>query len=132
MDDILLASNDIALLLEIKSFLSKNFEMKNLEDVSFMIGIQIQRDRTCEIVSLSLKTYIDKILDRCGMKNCSRRDKLSLLQCPKNDLQKEQMKDISYASAVESLMYAQVCTCPDIVYTVEKLERYLINPEIDH
>jgi len=52
-------------------------------------------------------------------KNCSpsdtlRGDKLSLLKCPKNDLQKEKMKDIPYASAVESLMYAQVCICPDI------------------
>ena len=65
------------------------------------------------------------MLDRCDMKNISREDKLSLLQCPKNDLQKEQMKDIPYASAVESLMYAQICTHPDIAYTVEKLEKYL-------
>ena len=44
----------------------------------------------------------------------------------------EQMKDITYASAVGSLMYVQVCTRPDIAYTVEKLGTYLINPEIDH
>ena len=66
------------------------------------------------------------------MKNYSRGDKLSLLHYPKNELQKEQMKDISYASAVESLMYAQVCTLPDIAYIIEKLGRYLINSEIDH
>ena len=79
------------------------------------------------------------MLDRYGMKNCSlgdtpvtKGDKLSLLQCPKNDLQKEQMKDIPYASAVGSLMYAQVCTRPDIAYAVGKLGRYLCNPGIDH
>ena len=79
------------------------------------------------------------MLDRYGMKNCSpgdtpvtKRDKLSLLQCPQDDLKKEQMKDIPYASAVRSLMYAQVYTRPDIAYAVEKLDRYLINPEIDH
>jgi len=44
----------------------------------------------------------------------------------------EQMKDITYASAVGSLIYAQVCTHLDISYTIEKLDRYLINPEIDH
>ena len=71
------------------------------------------------------------MLDRCGMKDCSRGDKLSLLQCPKNDIQKEQMKDIPYALAVGSLMYVQVCTHPDIAYTVEKLGRYLINHGID-
>ena len=73
------------------------------------------------------------------MKNCSsgdtsvtKEDKLSLLQCPKNDLQKKQMKDIPYASVVESLMYAQICTHPDIAYTIEKLGRYLIILGIDH
>ena len=39
VDDILLASNDIDLLLDTKSFLSKNFEMKNLGDISFVIEI---------------------------------------------------------------------------------------------
>ena len=34
VDDILLASNNMTLLLETKSFLSKNFEMTNLGDVS--------------------------------------------------------------------------------------------------
>ena len=59
-------------------------------------------------------------------------DKLSVLQHSKNDLQKEQMKDIPHALAVGSPMYAQICTRPDITYTIEKLDRYLINPEIDH
>jgi len=88
VDDILLASNDIDLLIEIKSFLSKNFEIKNLGEASFVIGIQIQRDRTRGILGLSQKAYINKTLDRCGMKNYSWRDKLSLFQYPKNDLQK--------------------------------------------
>ena len=86
------------LLLETKSFLSKNFEMKDLREDSFVIDIQIQRG----ILGLSQKAYIDKMLNRCDMKNCYRGDKLSLLQYPKNDLQKEQMKDIPYASADES------------------------------
>ena len=102
MDDILLASNDITLLLAIKSFLSKNIEMKDLGDVSFVIGIQIPHDKIRGILGLSQKACIDKVLDRCDTKNCSRGDKLSLLQRLKNDLQKEQMKDIPYASADES------------------------------
>ena len=79
VDDVLLVSNDMVLLLDTKSFLSKNFEMKDLREASFVIGIQIQRDRTRGILGLSQKPYIDKVLDRCGMKNCSKGDKLSLL-----------------------------------------------------
>ena len=71
VDNILLASNDINLLLETKCFLSKDFEMKDLRDTSFLISIQIQRDRTREILGLSQKVYIDKVLDKYGMKNFS-------------------------------------------------------------
>ena len=75
VDDILLASKDMVLLLETKSFLSKNFE---IGDASFVIDIHIQRDMTRGILGLSQKVYIDKVLDRYGIKNCSRGDKLSL------------------------------------------------------
>ena len=61
------------------------FEINNLGDTSFLIGIQIKRNRTREL-DLSYKAYIDKVLDRYDMKNCFRGDKLSLLQCPKNDI----------------------------------------------
>jgi len=88
VDDILLASNNIDILLETKSFLLKNFEIKNFGNTSFAIGIQIQCVRTREIFGLSQKTYIDKVLDRHDMKYYFRGDKLSLLKCSKNDLRK--------------------------------------------
>ncbi|RVX20652.1 Retrovirus-related Pol polyprotein from transposon TNT 1-94 [Vitis vinifera] len=52
-------------------------------------------------------------------------------QCPKNDLEKKQMDKIPYAYAVGSIMYAQVCTRPDIAYVVGLLGRYQSNPGID-
>ena len=42
------------------------------------------------------------------------------------------MQKIPYASAVGSLMYAQVCTRPDIAYSVGMLGRYLSNPGMDN
>ena len=59
-------------------------------------------------------------------------DKFSLKQCPKGNLEIQEMQKISYASAVGSLMYAQVCTHPDIAYIVGVLGRYLSNPRMDH
>jgi hypothetical protein len=41
VDDILLASSDVSLLLETKRFLSSNFDMKDLGEVSFILGIEI-------------------------------------------------------------------------------------------
>ena len=42
------------------------------------------------------------------------------------------MKLIPYASVVGSLMYAQVCTRPDIAYVTSMLGRYQSNPSLDH
>ena len=57
VDDILLASNDVSLLLETKNFLSSNFVMKDLGEASFVLGIEIHRDRTKGVLGLSQKAY---------------------------------------------------------------------------
>jgi hypothetical protein len=139
VDDILLASSDIGLLHETKKFLAKNFEMKDLGEASFVLGIQIHRDRSRGILGLSQKSYIEKVLKRYGMQDCkpgdtpvAKGDKFSLNQCPKNDFEKREIQKIPYASVVGSLMYAQVCTRPDIAYITGILGRYLSNPGIDH
>ena len=50
----------------------------------------------------------------------------------KNDFETKEMQKIPFASAVRSLMYAQFCTRPDIVYIVGMLGRYLSNLGMDH
>ena len=92
VDDILLASSDVG---ETKRFLSSKFDMKDLGDASFVLGIQIYRDRPRGILRLSQKAYIDKVLSRFGMSNCApgnthvaKGEKFSLHQCPKNELEK--------------------------------------------
>jgi Reverse transcriptase (RNA-dependent DNA polymerase) len=139
MDDILLASSDLDMLFEIKYFLSNKFDMKDFGEASYVIGIEIYRDRSRGILGLSQKAYIEKILKRYNMQNCSpsvapiiKGDKFSKFQCPKNDLECAQMKQIPYASVVGSLMYAQVCTRPDITFVVRMLGRYQTDPGMDH
>jgi hypothetical protein len=45
VDDILLISSDKNLLHETNGFLSSNFDMKDLGDVSYVLGIEIHRNR---------------------------------------------------------------------------------------
>ena len=42
------------------------------------------------------------------------------------------MKTIPYASAVGNIMYAQVCTRPDLAFITGMLGRYQSNSGIDH
>jgi hypothetical protein len=53
VDGILLASSDVHLLLEIKGFLSSHFDMKDLGETSYVLGIEIHRDRRNEVLGLS-------------------------------------------------------------------------------
>jgi len=59
-------------------------------------------------------------------------DKFSLMQCPKNDLERKQMENISYAYVVGSLMYAQTCMRPDISFAVGIIGRYQSNLGLEH
>ena len=139
VDDILLAGNNLGLLHDTKNFLSRSFEMKDLGEASFVLGIEIHRDRSHGLLGLSQKAYINRVLERFNMSTCSpgevpivKGDKLTKLQCPKNELERSQMKDVPYASAVGSLMYAQVCTRPDLAFAISVLGRFLSNPGMHH
>jgi len=45
VDDILLATNDLSVLRKTKSFISNNFEMKDMSEAYYVITIEIFRDR---------------------------------------------------------------------------------------
>ncbi|KAL6324389.1 hypothetical protein AAG906_012993 [Vitis piasezkii] len=115
VDDILLATNDKGLLHEVKQFLSKNFDMKDMGETSYVIGIKIHRDRFQGILGLSQETYINKVLERFRMKNCLpsvspivKGDRFNLDQYSKTILRGTN-EEHSIRSAVGSLMNAQ-CT----------------------
>jgi hypothetical protein len=139
LDDILLACSDKNLLHETKGFLSSNFDMKDLGDASYVLGKEIHRDRTRSVLGLSQRTYIEKMLKRYNMHNCSvqlapvvKGDKLGTFQGPRNKLEIDQMKSIPYASAVRSIMYAQVCTRTDLAFVIGLLGRFQSNPGYKH
>ncbi|KAI3826394.1 hypothetical protein L1987_00442 [Smallanthus sonchifolius] len=96
-------------------------------------------NRVNGILGLSQKAYIERVLTRYNMQHCSpsvapvvKGDVFGSFQCPKTEVEKEQMRMIPYASVVGSLMYAQVCTRPDIAYIAGMLGRYQTNPGLDH
>ena len=49
---------------------------------------------------------------------------LSLEDCPKSEKEKREMLRVPYASAVGSLMYAMLCTRPDIYFAIGMVSRY--------
>ena len=50
--------------------LSKNFDMKDLGEASFVLGIEIHRNRSRGLLGLSQRAYVDRILERFNMQQC--------------------------------------------------------------
>ncbi|KAA0067938.1 gag/pol protein [Cucumis melo var. makuwa] len=139
VDDILLIGNNVGYLTDVKAWLAAQFQMKNLGEAQYVLGIQIIRDRKNKTLALSQATYIDKMLVRYSMQNSKKGllpfrhgVHLSKEQCPKTPQEVEDMRRIPYASTVGSLMYVMLYTRLDIYYAVGIVSRYQSNPGFDH
>ena len=80
-----------------------------VDDVYFLLGIQIHRHCCWSIIGLSQKNYIKRVLTRFGMKDCHREntpidkgDKFSFISCPKNKVKKIDEKDSLCVNCRES------------------------------
>ena len=89
------------------------------------------RDRSKRLLGLSQSTYIDKVLNRFAMQNSkkgflpiSHGVSLSKALCPSTKEERERMDKIPYASAIGSIMYAMICTRPDVSYALSMTSRY--------
>ena len=139
MDDILLIGNDVGYLTDVKTWLATQFQMKDLGETSYVLGIQIIRDHKNKTLALSQATYIDKMLVRYLMQNFKKsllplrqEVHLSKEQYPKTPQEVEDMRRTLYASVVGSLMYVMLYTRPNIFYVVGIVSRYQSNSRLDH
>ncbi|KAJ9544812.1 hypothetical protein OSB04_024519 [Centaurea solstitialis] len=139
VDDILLIGNDVPTLQSVKEWLSKCFQMKDLGEAAYILGIKIYRNRSKRLIGLSQSTYIDKVLKRFRMDESKKGFipmqhgiVLSKTQCPVSSEDQDRMKSVPYASAIGSIMYAMLCTRPDVAYSVSVTSRYQQNPGEPH
>ncbi|KAJ9545069.1 hypothetical protein OSB04_024776 [Centaurea solstitialis] len=104
VDDILLIGNDVPTLQNVKTWLSKCFQMKDLGEIDL--------DGLSGLVKHGIV--------------------LSKAQCPVSSKDQGKMKLIPYASAIGSIMYAMLCTRPDVAYSISVTSRYQQNPGEAH
>ncbi|CAL1380337.1 unnamed protein product [Linum trigynum] len=131
VDDMLIAGQNVPKISDLKE-LSKSFSMKDLGSAKQILGVRIVRDLGAKKIWLSQEKYIENVLQRFNMDNakavsCPLANHFTLTskQSPSTKKEKAEMDKIPYASAVGSLMYAMVCTRPDIAHAVGVVSRFL-------
>jgi hypothetical protein len=141
VDDMLIAGSNMVEINKLKRQIqmSEEFEMKDLGAAKQILGMSISRDRSDGSLKLSQEKYIGKILSKFSLQDAKVRGtplgshfKLTREQSPQTDKDREEMAKVPYASAVGSLMYAMVCTRPDIAHAVGVVSRFMSNPGREH
>ncbi|KAG8472437.1 hypothetical protein CXB51_035357 [Gossypium anomalum] len=139
VDDMLIAAKDKGEIRKVKAQLSEEFEMKDLGPANKILGMEILRDTKTSKLYLSQKGYIEKLLCRFNMRSAkpvstplATHFRLSSTLSPQSDDEIEYMSHVPYSSAVGTLMYAMVCSRPDLSYAVSAVSRYMANPGKEH
>ncbi|KAE8721370.1 hypothetical protein F3Y22_tig00016115pilonHSYRG00011 [Hibiscus syriacus] len=139
VDDMLIAAKNMDDVIGLKTLLSQEFDMKDLGAVKKILGMEICRDRDSRKLRLSQRGYVEKMLERFAMSSAkpvstplANHFKLSSEQCPKTDKEAEDMAKVPYSNAVGCLMYAMVCTRPDLAHAVSQVCKYMSKPGKQH
>jgi hypothetical protein len=124
---------------KIKDDLRMHFKLRDLGPTSWLLGVEIKRDRPRRILTLSQRQYTLDLLDRFSMADCNSVTtpldpsvKLSSSMSPQTPTEVESMRSIPYTQAVGALMYLAIATRPDIAYSVGVLARFSKNPGLQH
>ncbi|RVW37940.1 Retrovirus-related Pol polyprotein from transposon TNT 1-94 [Vitis vinifera] len=115
------------------------FAMKDLGAAKQILGMRIIRDKANGTLKLSQLEYVKKVLNRFNRNEAKPMStplgshfKLSKKQSLKTEEERDHMSKVPYASAIGSLIYAMVCTRPDIAYAVGVVSRFMSRPGKQH
>ncbi|GJT08070.1 retrovirus-related pol polyprotein from transposon TNT 1-94 [Tanacetum coccineum] len=111
VDDMSVAGPNKDRINKLKAQLARKFEMKDLGPANKILGMQIHRDRP---ISTPFPTNV----------------KLSSKMSPSSEVERMKMSRVPYASVVGSLMFAMICTRPDIAYAVGVVSQYIAEPDL--
>ena len=125
VDDIRIISNDRARERQIKEKLSESFDVKDLGEAEYCLGIEIHRDgdRLC----ISQSGYIRDILRKFGMDSCKAVNTPLAMGAKLTTVEKddeEHQSQFPFRELMGALMYLAVGTRPDIAHAVSVLSQF--------
>ncbi|KAF5759181.1 putative RNA-directed DNA polymerase [Helianthus annuus] len=130
VDDIILASESLTLIEQLKESMQSEFEMTDLGTLHYFLGMEIKNDNGN--IMLTQQKYAKNLLAKFKMENC--REALTPmeygLKLSKEDHEDEVDQNV-YRMLVGSLMYL-TNTRPDIMFAVNKVSQFMQRPKRSH
>ena len=130
VDDMIITSYDLSGIQELKDFLSQQFEIKDLEHLSYFLGLEITHSTNGLYITQA--KYAFDLLSRVGLTDSKTVDTLIELNVHLTPSGGKPLSNPSlYKQLVGSLVYLTV-TRPDISYVVHHVSQYLSTPRLTH
>ena len=130
MDDMIITSDDLSGIQELKDFLSQQFEIKDLGRFSYFLGLEITHSTNGLYITQA--KYVSDLLSRAGLTDRKTVDtpvELNAHLTPSGG--KPLFNPSLYRRLVGSLVYL-IVTRPDISYVVHQMSQYLSAPRSTH
>jgi len=142
VDDIITITNDDAMKTEFMEAFGKRFKISDKGDLSWFLGMEVKKMKLKDgssYIEIGQEKYFDDMIKRFNLTDANAQDtpateeRFSKSQSPAIDSEKyHEMRKVPFMELVGSLIYAMVCTRPDIAYSVGVLARYMSNYGDDH
>ena len=135
----LIACKSMAKAVNLKKQLNTAFDMTNLGSASKILGMTIERDKHRKTLKITQKTYLEKLVDKFGMKDAkltriplAGHFKLLVNLKPVKEEERRYMERVPYSSAVGSIMFSMETSRPDLSYAISVLSRFMSDPKKEH
>jgi len=96
--------------------------------------MEVERNHDERLLHINQIKYLKEMLKCFQMEECK---PIGVLLDPKVKLQKnangnDESKGFPYQQTIGSLMYAMLCTRPDLAYPISVLSQHMANPNMEH
>ena len=134
VDDLIIAGKNTEDIDEVKRQLKEAFEMKDLGELKYFLGMQVHRNRQKRQIHINQSGYINTVLEKFGLLECN---PVSTPIATGTKLCKATADEImddpkEYQSIVGSEMYPMLCTRPDLAYAISQISQFSNSPSKTH
>ena len=119
---------------KVKKGLRAEFEMKDLGELQYFLGIQVKWNCSKRQLHINQSGYISSIFERFGMEDSKPASTpLATGTALHKAIEGDALMNFKpYQSLVGSQMYAMLCTRPDIAYAVSQISQHSSAPTATH
>lgn len=138
VDDLVLMCTDLGEIKKIKAQFASEFDMVDMCEMKYFLGIKIERDIEKRVMKLSQKHYLLNVLKRFGMDDC--KGSATPMEVGLSLLLRDGNGGVvgngdggePYRELVGCLMYAMLASRPDLCAAVGYFSRFQSNYTVEH